>query len=100
MKSILIGIFFRPPSQNEFLELIIEGLHAVDFEKHEVFILGDFNMLVELTREEIQPIIYDWQNFQNNMDKIFDNEQLKRTMKQEKLLKEFKEHTIGKIFLL
>lgn len=64
------------------------------------FILGDFNMLVELTREEIQPIIYDWQNFQNNMDKIFDNEQLKRTMKQEKLLKEFKEHTIGKIFLL
>ena len=44
MKSILIGIFYRPPSQNEFLELIIEGLHAVDFEKHEVFILGDFNV--------------------------------------------------------
>ena len=60
------------------------------------FILGDFNMLVELSREEIQPIIYDEQNFQNNMAKIFNNEQLRRTMKNEKLLKDFKEHEIGR----
>ena len=44
MKSILIGIFYRPPTQNEFLEHIIKDLHTIDFTKQEVFILGDFNV--------------------------------------------------------
>ena len=44
MKTISVGIFYRPPSQNEFLELIVKDLHDIDFVKHEVFILGDFNV--------------------------------------------------------
>ena len=62
---------------------------------HFDFILGDFNMLIKLDREQIQPILYDDQNFQEQKQILFDNEQLINSMKTVSELQEFQEHVIG-----
>ena len=44
VKPISIGIFYRPPNVNNFLETFSNDLKQIDFNKNEVYILGDFNI--------------------------------------------------------
>ena len=43
-QSVTIGIFYRPPNQNNFLEQISNDFIKLYTEKKEVIILGDFNI--------------------------------------------------------
>ena len=43
-KPISIGIFYRPPNANNFFETFLIDLKKVNFNKNEVYILGDFNV--------------------------------------------------------
>ena len=44
VKPISIGIFYRPPNVNNYLETFSNDLKQIDFNKNEVYILGDFNI--------------------------------------------------------
>ena len=44
LKPISIGIFYRPPNANTFLETFQNDLNLIDFKKFEVYFLGDFNI--------------------------------------------------------
>ena len=44
VKPISIGIFYRPPNANTFLETFQNDLNLIDFKKFEVYFLGDFNI--------------------------------------------------------
>ena len=44
MKPISIGIFYRPPNANDFLESFINDLRQIDFKRFEAYFLGDFNI--------------------------------------------------------
>jgi len=44
MKPISIGIFYRPPNVNNFLETLFEDFRKIDLKKNEVYFLGDFNI--------------------------------------------------------
>ena len=44
VKPISIGIFYRPPNANAFLETFQNDLTLTDFTKSEVYFLGDFNI--------------------------------------------------------
>ena len=43
-KPIAIGIFYRPPNVNNFLEILSNDFKKVDIRKKEIYILGDFNI--------------------------------------------------------
>ena len=49
LKPLLIGIFYRPPNVNAFLETFVNDLELVDFKKTEVYFLGDFNIDLRVT---------------------------------------------------
>ena len=43
-KPILIGILYRPPDQSVFLDMVSSAIADMeDFDKHEAYLLGDFN---------------------------------------------------------
>ena len=44
VKPISIGIFYRPPNANTFLETFQNDLNLIDFKKFEVYFLGNFNI--------------------------------------------------------
>ena len=44
LKPLLIGIFYRPPNGNTFLETFVNNLELIDLKKTEVYFLGDFNV--------------------------------------------------------
>ena len=44
MKPISIGIFYRPPNTNNFLESFMNDLKQIDFKKSEAYYLVDFNI--------------------------------------------------------
>ena len=44
MKPISIGIFYKPPNANNFLESFINDLKQIDFKTSEAYFLGDFNI--------------------------------------------------------
>ena len=44
VKPIAIGIFYRPPNVNNFLEILSNDFTKVDIRKKEIYILGDFNI--------------------------------------------------------
>ena len=48
-KTITLGIIYRPPNQNTFIQNLNEGLQNLDFAKNEIYLLGDFN--IDLTFE-------------------------------------------------
>ena len=43
MKSILIGIIYRPPNQSKCLDIFEENLPKLNTSYHEIYLLGDFN---------------------------------------------------------
>ena len=44
IKPLSIGIFYRPPHVNTFLETIANDLKLIDLKETEVYFLGDFNI--------------------------------------------------------
>ena len=44
MKPISIGIFYRPPGQDNFLEILTNDLNLLDIGRNEIYLLGDFNI--------------------------------------------------------
>ena len=44
MKPISIGIFYRAPNVNTFLETFFNDLKHIDLNKNEVYFCGDFNV--------------------------------------------------------
>ena len=43
-KALMVGIFYRPPDQINFLELLSQDFENLDFSNRELFFLGDFNI--------------------------------------------------------
>ena len=44
LQTISIGVFYRPPNQNRFLEEISKDFNKLHTEKNEVIVLGDLNI--------------------------------------------------------
>ena len=44
MKPISIGIFYRPPNSNNFLDTFMNDLKDINLEKNEIYFLVDFNV--------------------------------------------------------
>ena len=43
-QPITVGVFYRPPNQNKFLEEVSNNFNKLFTEKREVIILGDLNI--------------------------------------------------------
>ena len=43
-KPITIGVFYRPPSQANFMELIVKSFPLLNLKDNEICLLGDFNI--------------------------------------------------------
>ena len=39
-----IGIFYRPPNQANFMELIVKSFYLLNLKDNEIYLLGDFNI--------------------------------------------------------
>ena len=44
MKPVIVGTIYRPPSQNNFLELLNSNMNKINSVDNEIYILGDFNI--------------------------------------------------------
>ena len=44
VKPIAVGIFYRPPNSNDFLDLLSNSFQQIDLNKKEIYLLGDFNI--------------------------------------------------------
>ena len=44
VKPIAVGIFYRPPNSNDFLNLFSNSFQQIDLNKKEIYLLGDFNI--------------------------------------------------------
>ena len=44
LKIFLVGTIYRPPSQNNFLELLNSNMNKINSVDNEIYILGDFNI--------------------------------------------------------
>ena len=53
VKPILIGVFYRPPNVNTFLETFFNELKHIDLHKNEVYFRGDFNVNLLLNYKSI-----------------------------------------------
>ena len=43
-KPITLGIFYRPPNQANFIELIVESISLLNLKDNEIYLVGDFNI--------------------------------------------------------
>ena len=43
-KPVTIGIFYRPPNQANFMELIVKSFSLLNLKDNELYLLGDFNI--------------------------------------------------------
>ena len=46
-KRITIGIFYRPPNQANFMELIVKSFSLLNLKDNEIYLLGDFNIVLQ-----------------------------------------------------
>ena len=44
LKPITIGVFYRPPNQANFMELIVKSFSLLNLKVNEIYLLGDFNI--------------------------------------------------------
>ena len=44
VKPIIIGIFYRPPNANDFLNIFSNDFQQIDSKTNEIYLLGDFNI--------------------------------------------------------
>ena len=42
-KPVIVGTIYRPPSQNNFLELLNSNMNKINSADNKIYILGDFN---------------------------------------------------------
>ena len=52
-KPFVVGIFYRPPNQNDFLDSVSSDFHKLFPEKNDLFILGDMNINSEINGKSI-----------------------------------------------
>ena len=64
--------------------------------KHFDFMLGDFNMLLEIEKKQLQPILFDYSNFEKNKPIVLKTDQMKIALKKCKMMKNFREAEISK----
>ena len=43
-KQITIGVFYRPPNQTNYMELIVKSFSLLNLKDDEIHLLGDFNI--------------------------------------------------------
>ena len=43
-KLITIGVFYRPPKQASFMELIVKSFSLLNLKDNKIYLLGDFNI--------------------------------------------------------
>ena len=43
-KPVTIGVFYRPPNQANFMELIVKSFSLLNLKDNEIYLLGDFNI--------------------------------------------------------
>ena len=43
-KPITVGVFYRPPNQANFMELIVKSFSLLNLKDNEIYHLGDFNI--------------------------------------------------------
>ena len=43
-RPITIGVFYRPPNQANFMELIVKSFSLLNLKDDEIYLLGDFNI--------------------------------------------------------
>ena len=43
-KSVTIGVFYRPPNQANFMELIVKSFSLLNLKDNEIYLLGDFSI--------------------------------------------------------
>ena len=43
-KSITIGVFYRPPNQGKFMDLMVESFSNLNLKDIDIYLLGDFNV--------------------------------------------------------
>ena len=73
-KPITVGIFYRPPDQYDFLEVLTNNLESIGYLNKEIILLGDFNI-----------------NLLKNGKYIFENESNQSDNSQTTLFKNYKE---------
>ena len=44
VKPIAIGIFYRPPNENDFLNIFSNDFQKIDIKTNKIYLLGDFNI--------------------------------------------------------
>ena len=52
-KPVIVGTIYRPPSQNNFLELLNSNMNKINSVDNEIYILGDINMNLVLNNSYI-----------------------------------------------
>ena len=43
-KPITIGVFYRPPNQAEFIDLMVKKFSNLNLKDNEIYLFGDFNI--------------------------------------------------------
>ena len=61
------------------------------------FVFGDFNNLLDISRKELQPILFDYNNFYKKKQSLFDKDQMKQVFRKCRNLKYFREAEISKL---
>ena len=59
VNSLSIGIFYRPPHVNTFLETFANDLKLINLKETEVYFLGDFNILTSLFLKKTSHLILE-----------------------------------------
>ena len=75
-KPITIGVFYRPPNQAEFMDLMVEKFSNLNLKDNELYLLGDFNINLfqngkyilygkrsTISRESVHPLINRYKEF-------------------------------------
>ena len=44
VRPIAIGIFYRPPNENDFFNIFSNEFQQIDSKTNEIYLLGDFNI--------------------------------------------------------
>ena len=66
-QSITVGLVYRPPNQHSFLDDFQKEFYKLNTTKHEVYILGDFNINLNSTKHQpIHPLLNKYIEFLSN----------------------------------
>ena len=53
LKPVTIGTIYVPQSQSNFLELLNDNMNKIDSVNNEIFILGDFNIILHFGQKNV-----------------------------------------------